>query len=330
MSDKRGRARALVLKAQQQAFKDSGIEKDKINPERIGSTISSSKSEIEDILKKKKSWVLDDVNLSTLRCLPIEGPSINFIAACATGLHSIASGARWIKEGRADIVIAGASDSVLNPFWLGAYQKTGILAKTDISNRPDQILKPFDKRRTGTVLGEGCGVIILERMDQAKKRNANIYGEIISSYIGIDSFSRVRMMPNGEGVARALKGLLSKSSICDIDYINMHGTGTVWNDLVETRGIKLFFGESAFKISFSSTKPFTGHTIGASGVIELIISLVAMKNQFVPPTLNLKEADENCDLDYTPNEGKEKIIRNFICLSYGFGGHMGAVFVRSV
>ena len=327
---KRNRARNFVLEAQEEALKLSQLKSSEIDPARMGSSISTSKGEIEDLFCQKMMWSLSDINLSTLKGYKIFGPSISFVAACATGLHSIACGVRWIKEGRADVVLAGAGDSVLNPFWLGAYQKTGILAKNQDSNDSEKMLKPFDKRRSGTVLGEGCGVIVLERLDLAKRRKAPIYGEIISTYIGIDSFSEVKMSPTGEGVAKALKGLMRNVPTQEVDYINMHGTGTVWNDLVETRGIKLFFGEKTGKMSFSSTKPFTGHTIGASGAIELIISLVAMNHQFIPPTLNLEEPDEECNLDYTPRQGKEINFKNFICLSYGFGGQIGAVLVKKI
>ncbi len=331
LSSENKKAELLALNASEEALKDSGLEIKNIPSERIGICVSSSKGDFEDILNPTNGFFLEKINSRLVQYYQTSGPSLNLVGACSTGLQSVSWGTRWIQENKCDIVFAGASDSVLHPFLIHAYEQAGILAKID-SKSPQKNIKPFDRDRTGTVLGEGSGVVILESLELAQKRGAKIYGEILSSYYGIDPFHPIRMNPDGSSVAQIFQHLFQKSqySMDNVDLIHLHGTGTVWNDLIETRGIKSFFKEQAKKISFCATKPFTGHLIGASGVVELIFSLLAMKHGFVPPTLNLEETDPECDLDYTPGYGKEKTIRSLIGLAYGFGGHISGILVRKI
>lgn len=326
------RVQILALEAARRAVEDAALDLNGLDPKVVGVTASTSKGDLDVILSQSQGYTLDKTNLSIASYLKAEGPYLNIVAACATGLNSISWGSRWIQERRAEIVFAGGSDSVLNPFLMAGYQKSGILAKTLKNEDAKKILRPFDRRRSGTVLGEGSGIVVLESLDHAKKRKAKIYAEILASYQGIDSYHHLKMNPEGHAIAKALHQLIEKGGISlrEIDYINLHGTGTVWNDLVETRGIKKFFGEQSKNISFSSTKPFTGHLVGASGAVEFILSMLAMKNQFIPPTLNLEEPDLECDLDYTPLQGREKKVRSVICLSYGFGGHVSGVLARKI
>ncbi len=325
------RAEMLALHASGESLKDSGLEIKNVPSERIGTCVSSSKGDFENVLNPTHGFFLEKINSRLVQHYQTLGPSLNLVGACSTGLQSVSWGARWIQENKCDMVFAGASDSVLHPFLIHAYEQAGILAKKN-SESPHKRIKPFDRNRTGTILGEGSGVVVLESLESAQKRGANIYGEILSSYYGIDPFHPIRMNPDGSSVAQILQHLFQKSqySIDNIDLIHLHGTGTVWNDVVETRGIKSFFKEQVRKISFCATKPFTGHLIGASGVVELIFSLLAMKHGFVPPTLNLEETDPECDLDYTPGYGKEKAIRSLIGLAYGFGGHISGILVRKI
>lgn len=326
------RVETLSLEASQHALKDAGIAIESIAPERIGISVSSSKGDFLNILSSKCPFILEKANARLVSYFNAQGPALNLVGACSTGLQSVSWGARWIQENRCDMVLAGASDSVLNPFLIHAYQKAGILGAAQFGESPDQVLKPFDRRRTGTVLGEGSGVIVLEPMQKAKKRGAKIYGEILSCYYGMDAYHPIRMNPEGLGIHQALSHLHQKARLPldAVDYVNLHGTGTIWNDRLETRGIKSFFKDHSKKISLSSTKPFTGHLVGASGVVELIISLLAMRHEFIPPTLNLEEPDPECPLDYAPGHGKERKMNALIGLAYGFGGQVGAILVKKI
>ncbi|MBI1871725.1 MAG: beta-ketoacyl-[acyl-carrier-protein] synthase family protein [Chlamydiae bacterium] len=324
--------REWAFQVSSQALQDAQVNLETMDPTRVGLTVSTSKGDVCRWLEGKDGFSLHQVNAFLISMLQTQGPALNLVGACATGLHSVEWGARWIREGRADLVLAGASDSVLHPFLLQGYQRSGMMAKFSSTNEPSQLLRPFDQHRSGTVLGEGCAVLVLESFKHALKRDAKIYGEILSVYNGVDLYHPLKMDESGNSVAKALQNLVEKAGMAKekIDYINLHGTGTPWNDRVETRGLKIFFGREAKKISLSATKPFTGHVVGASGALELIVSLLAMKHQFIPPTLNLEKSDPECDLDYTAREGREKKIETFVCLAYGFGGHVGGILVRKV
>lgn len=309
----------LLLEAVKKAVSDANITDDLLK--KSANTVSSSKGTV----------IYRRINLDGFmpniisRHFGCTGPSLNIISACATGLSSIIIGANIIKSKRASTVIAGGVDSCLTDFVISAFDKLGVLAK-------DSVCRPYSKNRSGFVLSEGACVVILEEFSQAKSRGAAIYGEITGfSSLG-DAYHITSMNPNGDTIKKAVEICLNRSrtSLHEIDYINTHGTGTIENDLIETKALKDMFTFNRCNIPLSSTKPVTGHMLGASGAGEFIIGLLAMKEQFIPPTINLNEPDPLCDLDYIPNIGRKKNINKFLKLSYGFGGHVSCVEVTKL
>lgn len=254
----------------------------------------------------------------------IQGPAICYVTACATGTTSIIEGARMVREGIVDYAFAGASDASLVPFLVAGYEQMRVLS-------PDGIF-PFDRRRRGFLLGEGAGVVFLETLESARARGVKIYGEIIGSAYGTDCFSPVSFDPKEEALARALKGLLERTHIGpdEIDYLNLHGTGTQEGDIYETDQIKQAFGKEAYAIATSSTKSMMGHMLGASGAVEVIASCLAMQDGFIPPTLGLEKKDPRCDLDYTPRRARKKKAATAVSISMGFGGHIAVIALRKV
>ncbi|MDD5217989.1 MAG: beta-ketoacyl synthase N-terminal-like domain-containing protein, partial [Candidatus Omnitrophica bacterium] len=215
--------------------------------------------------------------------------------------------------------IAGASDASIVPLMLAGYQNMKALA-----NGP---LLPFDRRRNGFLVGEGAGAMLLESLESAEKRHAKIYGEILGFNYGADAFDPVYFNPDDQTLALTLNNLLKRSGLTasEIDYINLHGTGTRAGDLYETNQLKKAFGPKAYQIPMSSTKSMTGHMLGATGAVEIIATLVAMNEGFIPPTIGLEEKDPACDLDYTPLKARDAKIERAISLSLGFGGHVAAI-----
>ena len=248
------------------------------------------------------------------------GPCLCVISACATGLSSIIIGANLIKTGRAKIVLSGGTDACLTEFMISAYSRLGVLAS--------DYCRPYDKRRTGFKLSEGAAVVVLEEKNSALNRNVKIYGEITGQASLNEGYHITSINPDAETISEAIK--LASQDVSSIDYINTHGTGTVENDIIETQALKKALGRNAYSIPMSSTKSAVGHMLGASGAVEFIVGLLAIKEGFVPPTMNLSCPDPRCDLDYTPILGKRRELKNFLTLSYGFGGHICAVEVKKV
>ncbi|MDP8247233.1 MAG: beta-ketoacyl-[acyl-carrier-protein] synthase family protein [Candidatus Tritonobacter lacicola] len=258
------------------------------------------------------------------RRLGARGPVINCVSACSTGAHSVMLGASWIRDGEAKVVIAGSSEVSLTPTVLAAFYKMGVLTRG--------VMRPFDIRRDGFIPGDGCGVIVLEALSSALRRGADILCELTGWSSRADAYHMTSMNPDGAAIAGALSAAILRAGLKpgDVDYINAHGTATPLNDVAETRGIKQAFGEYAGSVSISSTKPVTGHLLGAAGAVELILTVLAMGRDFVPPTAGMEEPDPECDLDYTPLEGRARPIRNAVSLSYGFGGHVAALVISKV
>ena len=256
--------------------------------------------------------------------LGISGPIVNCVSACATGAHSVMLGASWIRSGEAPVVIAGSSEVSLTPTIIAAFEMMGVITKTR--------MRPFDMRRDGFTPGDGCGVLILEALSSARERGADILCEVSGWASRADAYHMTSMNPDGASIGNALSAALRRAGItgAEVDYINAHGTATPQNDVVETRGIKRAFGYRAASIPISSTKPVTGHLLGAAGAVELIIAIMAMRCGFVPPTAGLEVRDPACDLDYTPAEGRERKVRNAVSLSYGFGGHVAALVISKI
>ncbi|HHY23078.1 MAG TPA: beta-ketoacyl-ACP synthase II, partial [Clostridiaceae bacterium] len=249
------------------------------------------------------------------------------VTACATGTNSIGDAFKVIQRGDADIMITGGSEAPITPLSLA-----GFCSMKAMSTNCDPLTasRPFDLERDGFIIGEGAGILILEEFEHAIKRGANILGEIVGYACTCDAYDHVQPAPEGEGAARCMKSAIEDAGISceDIGYINAHGTSTYYNDKNETAAIKTVFGEKAGKLAVSSTKSMTGHLLGAAGAIEAIICLLAIEEGFLPPTINYKTPDPECDLNYIPNIGKNADIQYALSNSLGFGGHNATLVLK--
>jgi 3-oxoacyl-[acyl-carrier-protein] synthase II len=258
----------------------------------------------------------------------IKGHSNTIGGACAAGTDSIGYAFYAIKNNLADMMIAGGSEAPIVPLTFGAFCL--IKALSTRNGDPTRASRPFDKERDGFVMGEGAGVLILEDLNCASKRGASIYAEVLSYGTTNDAYHMVQPLPTGEQAKKAVLLALRNANVdpSQIDYINAHGTSTPLNDKVETDVIKEVFGEYAYRIPISSTKSMIGHSLGAAGSIELIASVLTIKNQFIHPTINYEFPDPECDLDYVPNLGRKAVINTVLKNSYGFGGKNSAIIIR--
>lgn len=251
----------------------------------------------------------------------LKGPNYATTSACATSTHAIADAFYMIQRGSADLMVTGGAEASITPMAIGGFNSARALST--LNDNYKKASRPFDKDRTGFVMGEGSGTLILEELEHAKKRGAKIYGEIIGAGLTGDAYHVTAPAPEGEGAYRSMREALRDGGINpeDVDYINAHGTSTKLNDLNETKAIKKLFGEHAYKLSISSTKSMTGHLLGATGAVEAIVCLLAIQNSIIPPTINLDEPDPECDLNYTPKVAVEKEVNYAITNTFGFGGH---------
>jgi 3-oxoacyl-(acyl-carrier-protein) synthase len=249
------------------------------------------------------------------------GPSATPISACATGADCIGYAFDMIRLGRCDRAVAGGGEAPIVSIGMAAFDRTGACSR--LNDDPTRASRPFDKNRTGLVFSEGSGVLILEELEAAKARGANILAEVVGYGTTSDAFHITAPEPEGMGASRAIQIALDDAHLTpqDIDYINAHGTGTSLNDVMETKAVKRVFGERAYQVPMSSTKSMTGHGMGATAAIEAIFSILAIRDGIAPPTINLEEPDPECDLDYVPNVAREMPIRSAMSNSFGFGGH---------
>ena len=250
----------------------------------------------------------------------MKGPNLCVVTACATGAHSIGEACRIIQYDDADLMVAGGTEANLTPLTVGGFNAMKALSTRN--DEPQRASRPFDKDRDGFVIAEGAGIVILEEMEHALRRGAKIYGEIVGYGYNGDAFHITAPSEDGDGAARCMSLALKDAGIGpeDIDYINAHGTSTDMNDVIETRAIKRVFGEAAYRIPVSSTKSMTGHLLGAAGAVEAIFSILAMRDQICPPTVNCDNPDPECDLDYVPHRARKHEIRTVMSNSFGFGG----------
>jgi 3-oxoacyl-[acyl-carrier-protein] synthase II len=249
------------------------------------------------------------------------GPNYAIVSACASAAHAIGEAAEWIKRGDATAVITGGSEASICA--LGVASFNAMQAMSTNNDDPHGASRPFDRDRDGFVMGEGAGILILENYEYAKARGAKIYAEVTGYGATADAYHITAPPEDGNGACRAVKRVLDRGhySAQDIGYINAHGTSTQLNDAAETHAIKAVFGDAAYKIPMSSTKSMTGHLLGAAGAVESIFSILAIRDNFLPPTINLHNPDPDCDLDYVPNEGRNANVDVVITTSFGFGGH---------
>lgn len=255
-----------------------------------------------------------------------KGASMGIVSACAAGTHNIGEAYRNIRHGYNDVVIAGAAESVFAPVCFSGFSNmTAMSTRTD----PDRCSTPFDIERDGFILGEGAGILILEELEHALTRGADIYGEIAGYGATSDAYHITSPAPDGEGAAKSMMMALEDAGIKpeDIDYINAHGTGTPYNDAFETIAVKKVFGENTI-VPVSSTKSMTGHLLGAAGGLEAVICTQAINEGFIPPTAGLEKPDPELNLDYVPNTGRESELRYVMSNSLGFGGHNGTLVIR--
>ena len=255
-----------------------------------------------------------------------KGINYAVMSACATGTHAIGDAYKQIKYGDADIMIAGGSEASISPMSIAGFSNMKALTKNPDINSAS---RPFDLNRDGFVMGEGAGILVLENLDIALKRNANIFAEISGYGATADAYHLTSPVPEGEGAERSMNIALSENStdLNEIDYINAHGTSTPYNDKNETIAIKKVFKEHSKNIHISSTKSMTGHLLGAAGAIEAIACISAINNEFIPPTINYKTPDPECDLNYTPNKAVNKTIKHAMSNTFGFGGHNATLIV---
>ncbi len=323
--------------ASREAWKDSKLDKEKENMERVGVVIGSGIGGIETIETENKKCnekgpdrvspmyiPMGILNMATGNVaidLGAKGESYAMVTACASGTHCIGESFRMIKHGYQDVVIAGGTEAGITPLSIAGFTNIKALTKSEDRLRASI---PFDKERSGFVMGEGAGVVVLEELEHALARGAKIYAEILGYGATSDAYHITSPAPGGEGGARAMKLAMEEGNVKpeEITYINAHGTSTHLNDACETQAIKTALGEEAArKVMVSSTKGNTGHLLGAAGAIETIICSKAIEEGFVPPTINYKIPDEECDLDIVPNEGRKVEVKYAISNSLGFGGH---------
>jgi len=258
------------------------------------------------------------------------GPNFSISTACASGNHCIGEAFKIIQRGDAEVMVAGGTEAAITPLGLAGF--CSMRALSIRNNEPAKASRPFDKQRDGFVIGEGAGVVVLEKWERARKRKVPIWGEIIGFGMSEDAYHITQPIGNGRGLREAMQRALldAKISTEKVDYINAHGTSTTLNDKVETRAIKNLFGKNAYRIPVSSTKSMTGHLLGATGGVEAVACLLALKKAIIPPTINYEESDPDCDLDYVPNESREVKLRVVMSNSMGFGGHNAVLLLKKM
>ncbi len=331
-----GRYTQFAVCAANEAVLDSKIDLDSIDATKLGVSVGSGIGGLETMEKEHKSMLKRGIGKVSPLTIPImianmaagniaikfnaKGSCTCTVTACASGTDSIGEAFRNIKNGYLDFSIAGGAESSITPLGISGFTALTALSK---SEDPKRASIPFDKERDGFVMGEGAGMLFLEEMEHAKKRGAKIYGEIIGYGATCDAHHITAPSPNGEGGARAMELALSEGEINkeEVDYVNAHGTSTDLNDKFETAAIKAVFKEHSKNLLVSSTKSMTGHLLGAAGAVEAIACLKALEEGFVPPTVGLLVKDEECDLDYVPQTGRNKDIKYAMSNSLGFGGH---------
>ena len=332
-----------AVAAAKEAYEDAGLDISKEDPYRAGVIIGSGIGSLQEVEKdyekimtkgpSKVNPLMVPLMISNMAAgnvsiqLGFKGKCTNVVTACATGTNCIGDALRAIQYGDADIIAAGGTESCICPTGVAGFTSlTALSASTD----PLRASIPFDKDRDGFVLGEGAGVVILEELEHAKARGAKIYAELVGYGATGDAYHITSPAEDGSGAAKAMELAMEEGGIepSQVDYINAHGTSTPINEKIETMAIKKAMGDAAYKVHISSTKSMTGHLLGAAGAVEAIACVLAMQHSLVPPTINYKEPDPDCDLDITPNHAVEAPIRAALSNSLGFGGHNASILLK--
>ena len=335
-----------AIAAGKMAVDDSGLEITDSNAERVGVLVGSGMGGLPAIERYHEAYLKGGPKKISPFFIPMtiinlaaghisimsgaKGPNSSVVTACATGTHAIGDAYRIIQRGEADAMIAGSSESVMCALAFGGFGAAKALSKRN--DEPERASRPFDSERDGFVMGEGAGILVLEEMEHAKKRNARIYGEVVGYGMSGDAFHMTSPAPGGEGAARCMTHALKDASLSldEVEYINAHGTSTPAGDVGETMAVKKVFGDHAYKLAVSSTKSMTGHLLGAAGAVEAVFSLLALDRGVLPPTINLENPDPDCDLDYVPNVARSANIEVAMSNSFGFGGTNASLIFKKV
>ena len=325
-----------ALAAAHIAVKDAGLDMGKEDSERVGVVVGTGLGGLPTIEKYHSVLLERGPGRITPFFIPmlianeapghiaiqhgIKGPNLCIVTACATGAHSIGDACRIIQYGDADVMVAGGSEANLTPLTVGGFNAMKALSTRN--NDPMKASRPFDRDRDGFVVAEGSGIIILEELEHAKKRGARIYAEMAGYGYNGDAYHITAPCPDGDGFIRCMRMALRDAHISPdhVDYINAHGTSTKLNDYIETLAIKEVFKAKAYRIPVSSTKSMTGHLLGAAGAVEAVFSILSIRDQVCPPTINYENPDPECDLDYVPNTARKCTINTVVSNGFGFGG----------
>ena len=329
-----------------QAIEDSGLDLDKEDKNRIGVAVGSGIGGLSGIEKGTElfhsggpkrispfyvpSNIINMISGHLSIMHGFTGPNFSIVTACTTGTHNIGDAARLIEYGDADVMVAGGAEMATSRTGLAGFAAARALSTRN--DKPELASRPWDKDRDGFVLSDGAGVMVLEEYEFAKKRGAKIYAELIGYGMSADAFHMTAPSKNGKGAAYCMQNAMRNGKITsnDIQYINAHGTSTPAGDIAETIAIKTVFEGNAKKIAISSTKSMIGHLLGAAGGVEAIFSVLAIRDQIAPPTINLENQDPECDLDYVPNVAREMKIETTLSNSFGFGGTNGSLIFKKV
>lgn len=329
-----------------EAFKDSGLEVTEANAVNIGVSIGSGIGGLPLIEETHTTYqqsgprkispffipasIINMISGNLSIMYGLKGPNLAMVTACATATHAIGDSARMIEYGDADVMIAGGAESALSPLGIGGFSSARALSTRN--DDPASSSRPWDKDRDGFVMGEGAGVVVLEEFEHAKARGARIYAELAGFGMSGDAYHMTAPVESGEGAARCMRNALRNAGLNpdQVDYVNAHGTSTPLGDLAETAAMKLALGEQAYKAAVSSTKSMTGHLLGAAGGVEAVYSALSVYHQVAPPTINILNQDEACDLDYVPNTARNMKIDVALSNSFGFGGTNGTLVFRKV
>ncbi len=326
----------LAVGAAEMAMRDSGLKITEGNAEKVGVIIGSGIGGLPAIEHYHSVLLEKGPRRITPFFIPMliinlaagqvsikygaKGPNSAVATACATGSHAIGDAYKIIQRGDADAMIAGGSESVVTPLGIGGFNAMKALSTRN--DEPEKASRPFDRDRDGFIMGEGAGIMVLESLEHAHSRGARIYAELVGYGMTADAYHITSPAPEGEGAARCM-GLALKDggiNISDVDYINAHGTSTKYGDELETGAIKSVFKDHAYKVAVSSTKSMTGHLLGAAGGVEAVISILCIRDNIVPPTINLDNPDPQCDLDYVPHKARRMKVNCVMSNSFGFGG----------
>jgi 3-oxoacyl-[acyl-carrier-protein] synthase II len=330
-----------------EAINDAGLEITEANATRVGVAIGSGIGGLPGIEKNYEAYmkggprrispffvpssIINMVSGHLSIMYGMRGPNISIVSACTTGTHNIGDAARMIAYNDADVMLAGGAEMATCPLGIGGFASARALCASH-NDDPEHASRPWDLHRDGFVLGDGAGVLVLEELEHAKARGANIYCEIAGYGVSSDAYHMTSPAPGGAGAALCMRNALRDAGLNteDVNYINAHGTSTPAGDKAETDGVKAAFGDYAYKLALSSTKSMIGHLLGAAGGVEAVFSVLAIRDQIMPPTINLDTPDPDCDLDYVPNTARDAKVNVAISNSFGFGGTNATVVFRKL